>query len=90
MPIVQLPSQLAGFAGGRRRIDVEATSVADAFAALDAEAPMLRSQVFEADGAPRRFIGLFVDERQVFDAAELAAPIGAASRILVVQSVAGG
>ena len=90
MPIVQLPSQLAGFAGGRRRIEVDAASVADAFRALDAEAPMLRSQVFEADGAPRRFIGLFVDERQVSDAAELAAPIDARSKILVVQSVAGG
>ena len=90
MLTLQLPTQIAALADGRRLIQLEATSAQQAFQALDAIAPMVRSQIFDKAGSVRQFIGLFINDEQVHDASELEQVLQPGSSILVVQSVAGG
>jgi len=90
MASIQLPSQLAGLAEGRKQIKVDASTLGEALRKLDDEAPMIRSQIFDASGAIRQFVGLFLDERQISDIGDGAQPVGPDSQLLVVMSVAGG
>ena len=85
-----LPSQLAALAEGKRTITVDASSLGEAFAKLDSVAPMLRSQLFDAAGSIRQFVGLFVDNRQVLALGDGSQPVGDGSNIVIVQAVAGG
>jgi len=50
---VQLPSQLSNLAAGRKRVDLEASTLGEVFRKLDETAPMIRSQIFDATGAIR-------------------------------------
>lgn len=88
MPTIHLPPQLSGFASGQRQLSVQAADLSAAFDELDKVAPMVRSQILEADGQVRPFVGLFVDEEQVL--ALEAQPLAGASQVQVVMSVAGG
>lgn len=90
MAIIHLPSQLAGFASGQRRLNVQAHSLTAAFDELDKVAPMVRSQIFEPSGQLRPFIGLFVDEEQMLDPETETIPLTGMSQVMVVMSVAGG
>lgn len=87
---IQLPSQLHGLAHGRQRLHVEAATLGEVFSRLDEQAPMIRSQILDASGAIRQFVGLFLDERQVSGIGDGSQPVHPGSRILIVMSVAGG
>ena len=86
----RLPSQLQPLAERQRSVQVDASTLAQAFERLDAIAPMLRSQVFEANGSIRRFVGIFLNGRQIgsLQAEPQALPEG--SQITIVMAVAGG
>lgn len=88
---VHLPSQLTGLADGRKCIEVHAaSSLSEVFRKIDEAAPMLRSQIFDSNGAIRQFIGIFLDERQINDLENGAQPVREDSQILIIMSVAGG
>ena len=68
-----------------RRLDVEAASVGEALAVLDARWPGLRDRV--CDGAALRpHIRVFVDGER----AELGTPLAAGSRLDVIAAISGG
>jgi adenylyltransferase/sulfurtransferase len=85
-----LPAQLAALAGGTRTLQLAAGTLGDLLAALDARAPMLRSQLFEPEGAVRQFIGLFVDEQQIHEVGDGSLRLRAGCQLVVVSAVAGG
>jgi hypothetical protein len=87
---IQLPSQLSSLAGGKRCIEVEAASLGEVFRKVDDVAPMIRSQIFDATGAIRQFMGLFLDEHLISDLGDGSQSVRDGSRILIVMSVAGG
>jgi hypothetical protein len=87
---VLLPSQLTGLAGGEKCLEVQASTLGEVFVKVDEIAPMIRSQIFDASGSIRQFIGLFLDDRQIDDLGNGAQPVRAGSQLLVVMSVAGG
>jgi molybdopterin synthase sulfur carrier subunit len=90
MANVQLPSQLASLADGRKSIEVQASTLGEVFREIDELAPMIRSQIFDANNAIRQFVGVFVDEHQVNDLGDGSQPVHGESRIFIVMSVAGG
>ncbi len=90
MATVNLPTQLSGLASGRKELNVDAATLADVFSKLDETAPMIRSQIFDATGTIRQFVGLFLDGRQVTDAGSFSMAIRHDSQVLIVMSVAGG
>lgn len=90
MVTFNLPSQLAGLADGQRTLAVQAATLGEAFQRLDERAPMLRSQLFDAAGSLRQFVGLFVDNRQVLALGRGEQPLAEGSRVDIVMAVAGG
>lgn len=93
MADVHLPATLPPlFEGLPRQLDVEATSVGEVFAQLDARWPGLRDRVCEPAGdgsdgvALRPHIRVFVDGER----AELATPLAAGARLDVIAAISGG
>ncbi|HKG02898.1 MAG TPA: MoaD/ThiS family protein [Conexibacter sp.] len=89
MADVHLPATLPPlFEGLPRQLDVEAASVGEAIAQLDARWPGLRDRVcVAADGlALRPHIRVFVDGER----AELDTPLAAGARLDVIAAISGG
>ncbi|HEX4807199.1 MAG TPA: MoaD/ThiS family protein [Conexibacter sp.] len=88
MADVHLPGTLPPlFAGLPRRLDVDAASVGEAIAALDARWPGLRDRLCEpSSGELRPHIRAFVDgERAALDT-----PLAAGARLDVIAAISGG
>lgn len=93
MITMQLPAQLARLADlpeGHRQISLDGTTLGEAMANLDLKAPMLRSQLVDADGCFRQFVGFFVDGQQLEELGDGTMPLRPGSEIVVVAAVAGG
>ncbi|HEY4570964.1 MAG TPA: MoaD/ThiS family protein [Kribbella sp.] len=87
MVAVRLPTVLRPFAGGAERVEVEATTVAEAFAALD---PPLRRRLTDEQGAVRRHVNIYLGNDNIRDLAGLSTPLADGDELLVLPSVAGG
>jgi hypothetical protein len=87
---IYLPTQLSSLAAGRKKIEVEASTLSEVFLKIDEIAPMLRSQIFDARGVSRRFVAIFVDEHQISSVCDGACSVRDTSQIRIVVSVAGG
>jgi len=70
--------------------DVAARSVDEALAAAFSDEPRLRGYILDDQGGLRRHLIVFVDGRPVRDRRRLSDPVGADSRIYVVQALSGG
>ena len=86
MAIVHLPSTLSGLADGARRLEVDGVSAAEVLKRLERKHPRLRGWVLDEQGKLREHVSLFVNEQ----GADLAAPLGPADRLHVVQAISGG
>ena len=79
-------SILALFPGVPRRLVVEASSVREMVAALDAAVPGIADRLLRAGPAIREHINVFVDG----DVADLDTPVKPGSTIHVIPAVSGG
>jgi molybdopterin converting factor small subunit len=87
MPSVRLPTTLPlVFPGLPRELELEATTVEGAIAALDARWPGLRDRLCEPGPALRRHLSVFVDGTR----AQLETPLHAHARVEVVAAISGG
>ncbi len=90
MADVHLPATLPPlFDGLPRQLDVDAASVGEALAQLDARWPGLRDRVCESGGGAatlRPHIRVFVDGER----AELDTPLAAGARLDVIAAISGG
>jgi len=86
----ELPSVLDGIVGGRRQVEVEASTLAGALDALVAELPALRTHLYDERGAFRQHVLCFHNERNTrwLDDLEVAVADGDVIRFL--QAVSGG
>jgi molybdopterin converting factor small subunit len=87
MIAVRLPTVLRPFAGGAERVEVEATTVAEAFAALD---PQLRRRLTDDQGAVRRHVNIYLGNDNIRDLDGLDTPVDDGDELLILPSVAGG
>jgi adenylyltransferase/sulfurtransferase len=87
---IQLPSQLSGLVSNQTYLEVTASNLKEVFSKIDQSAPMVRSQIFDANGAIRQFVGLFLDERQICEIGNGMQPVRENSQILIVMAIAGG
>jgi molybdopterin converting factor small subunit len=88
MPTVLLPSVLQQAAGGRRRVEVAGTTVAEALRDLCDRVPALRTHLFTDAGAPRQHVRCALGDRPVrLDAED---PLGLDDEVLVLPAVSGG
>ena len=89
MPEIRIPPVLRSEAGGQRVVEVEASTVRDALAALVAAHPGLESRVRDGDGVPA-FLNVFVDGQDIRLLHGLETPVDRAAKVLLLPAVAGG
>ena len=87
MAELRLPPTLPSFyADLPRRLEIDATTVAEAFDRLDQRWPGLRDRLCEPGPELRRHIHVYVDQER----ATLQTPLRAASRVDVIAAISGG
>ena len=87
---IELPSLLVRFAQGLDTIDVEATTLAGALAALTDHHPELELHLFDECGSFRRHVLCFHNETNTRWLDSLAVPLEAGDTIRILQAVSGG
>ena len=86
-----IPTPLRSFAGGKDRVEVNASTIAEALEVLTQTHPELRKHLFSAEGKLRAFVNLYVNDEDVryLPEKELT-PIGASDTLSIIPSIAGG
>lgn len=87
MRITQL---LADISGTGRAVTVEATTAAEAVAALCVQVPALRVHVFDDDGNVRQHVNVFVRGEVAKGEGSLDVNVADGDEIAVMQAVSGG
>ena len=70
--------------------DVDGATVAQALAAVFADAPQIRDYVLDEQGHVRRHVVIFVDGQRITDRARLTDGVAPRSEICVLQALSGG
>lgn len=86
-----IPTPLRGYAGGKDRVEVEASTIAEALEALTRAHPELRKHLFTGDGKLRAFVNLYVNDEDVryLPEKELT-PVAVTDTLSIIPSIAGG
>ena len=87
---VRIPTQLRELTAGQGEIVVEATTVGEAFSALEAVHPGVKDRLLDESGGLRRFVNVFVADEDVRFLQGLETPVGSGQTLSVVPAVAGG
>ena len=87
---IRIPTTLRPLTSGKPEVDVEADTVGEALAALDASHPGFTERITDEAGALRRFVNVFVSDEDVrfLDGLDTVVPEG--GTVAIVPAVAGG
>ena len=87
---VRVPTTLRTLTGGTSEVLVEASTVREALAALDAAHPGFKDRLFDDEGNLRRFVNVFVadDDVRYLDGVATVVPDG--ETVSIIPAVAGG
>lgn len=87
---VRVPTTLRTLTGGQSEVAVEAGTVGEVLAAVDAAHPGLAARVLDDDGSLRRFVNVFVADDDVRFLDALATPVPDGETVSIIPAVAGG
>ena len=87
---VRIPAQLRSLTGGEREIVVEAATVQEALAALEARHPGVTARIVGDDGQVRRFVNVFLENRDIRFLDGLETTVGEGQTLSVVPAISGG
>ena len=90
MPQFRIPGPLRRLSDGQITVDVEASDLATAIAALDARYPGFKDRLLDEKGELRQFVNVYLNDEDVRLGAGLEAKVGAKDEISIVPAVAGG
>ncbi len=87
---VRIPSVLRNLTGGQETVQVAATTIDSALAALEAAHPGIKARLCDESGKLRRFVNVFVGEEDIrfLDGQQTAVKDG--ELIDIVPAIAGG
>ena len=88
--VVRIPAQLRPLTGGEREIAVTATTVGGALDALEDRHPGLKERIVDPDGQLRRFVNIFLADRDIRFLEGLDTPVGDDQTLSVVPAISGG
>jgi molybdopterin synthase sulfur carrier subunit len=88
--VVRLPSQLRALVGGAGEVPVEAATVREAIAAVDAAYPGVAFRVLDDRGTLRRFVNVFVADEDIRFLEGLDTVLAPGQTVSLVPAVAGG
>jgi molybdopterin synthase sulfur carrier subunit len=90
LPQFRIPGPLRRLSDGQVTVDVEATDLATAIAALDARYPGFKDRLLDEKGELRQFVNVYLNDEDVRLGEGLSAKVGARDEISIVPAVAGG
>jgi len=88
--VVRIPAQLRPVTGGKREVNVAATTVREALDDLEALHPGLRERIVDPEGQLRRFANIFLADRDVRFLDGLDTPVEDGQTLSVVPAISGG
>jgi len=87
---VRIPTQLRSLSGDAAEVQVEASTVADALKALDAQHPGFAERLFDDKGELRRFVNVFVADEDIRFLHGIDTTLEPGTSVSIVPAVAGG
>ncbi len=87
---VRIPSLLRSLTGGEREVVVEAATVRDALAAVEALHPGVRARIVDDDGQVRHFVLLLLADQDIRFLDGLDTAVGNDETLSVVPAISGG
>jgi molybdopterin synthase sulfur carrier subunit len=86
----RIPGPLRRLSDGQMTVDVQASDLASAIAALDARYPGFKDRLLDENGELRQFVNVYLNDEDVRLGAGLKAKVGDKDEISIVPAVAGG
>ena len=90
MTTLKIPSPLRTYTEGQSEIDVQGDTVAEAMEYLLEQHPALRQHLFNEKRELRPFVNLYINQEDIRQLQDLATPVKADDRLMIVPSIAGG
>jgi adenylyltransferase/sulfurtransferase len=90
MPRILVPTPLRPFTGQQPIVAAEGATVGELLRALTAAHPDLRPHLFNAEGALRSFVNVYVNDDDIRHLKREETPVSASDTVSIVPSVAGG
>ncbi len=88
---VFIPTPLRSYAGGQDKVEVNASTIAEALDVLTETHPELRRHLFSSEGKLRAFVNLYVNDEDVrYLPQKERTPITASDTLSIIPSIAGG
>lgn len=87
---VRIPTQLRELSGGNAELELEAGTLREVLAALDAAHPGFGGRIFDDSGELRRFVNVFVADEDIRFLEGLDTPVADGQTVSIVPAVAGG
>ncbi len=88
--LIRIPTPLRSHTGGADEVRVEATTVAEALAALGRRHAGVLERVLGADGEPRAFVNLYLGSQDIRSLDGLATRLADGDVLAIIPAVAGG
>lgn len=90
MTILKIPSPLRTYTQGQSEVQVQGGTVAEAVQDLVDQHPALRQHLFNEKRELRPFVNLYINQEDIRHLQNLATPVQADDRLMIVPSIAGG
>ena len=87
---IRIPAPLRNFTGGADEVRVQGSTVREALESLGTAHQGLLAQVTDADGNVRRFVNVYLQDRNVAAVGGLDAEVPEGAVISIIPAVAGG
>jgi molybdopterin synthase sulfur carrier subunit len=87
---VLIPASLRKFCDGLDVVDVEATDVREALAALESQHPGVTSKLCDDKGNVRRFINIYANQEDIRFQQQLDTPLVEGNELQIIPAIAGG
>ncbi len=87
---VRIPTPLRKLTNNEELVEVEATTVAEAFQQLQARFPGIQERLLDETGAVRRFVNVYVNEEDIRFLQNQNTPIKSGDEISIIPAIAGG
>ncbi len=87
---VRIPTTMRPLTGGEKQVSVEAGTLSEVIASLEAAHPGMGERLLDDDGSLRKFVNVFVDDDDVRYLDGLDTSVGDGIQVSIIPAVAGG
>ncbi|MBO8141839.1 MAG: MoaD/ThiS family protein [Firmicutes bacterium] len=87
---VRIPVLMRNLTGGESQVTAEGRTVAEVFSDLDRRFPGVKERVYDEEGKLRRFINVYVNEKDIREMQGEETPLADGDEVAIVPAIAGG